>query len=139
MYKIERRKEIVEPFELGDKSLRVKIIPMELYQRFTKAQTVLILEHKRNQQRKAENRLPSEDEQTSLGLAVIEFVAATMGDDNAKQIIEYFEGDYEEMINQVFPFINDILVPRIMAEVKKIRSHKTGGYTGKRRPPWKRK
>ena len=55
----------------------------------------------------------SEEAQEAFGAAVIALFAVIFGKDNADKIIEYYEGRYTEMLLDVFPFINEAVMPKV--------------------------
>lgn len=53
----------------------------------------------------------------NYGIAVIELFKLIFGEENANAMIEYFDGQYTDMLLQVMPFINDEIKPRIAEAV----------------------
>lgn len=49
----------------------------------------------------------------AFGQAVIEIFKIIFGEDQAGDILEFYENDYTEMLVDLFPFINDQVMPQI--------------------------
>lgn len=54
----------------------------------------------------------------TLGSAVTDLFEAVFGDDDAKTVIDFYEGRYIEMIKEIVPFITECVIPRCI-EIKK--------------------
>lgn len=49
----------------------------------------------------------------AFGQAVIEIFKIIFGEDQAGDILEWYENDYTEMLVDLFPFINDQIMPKV--------------------------
>ena len=49
----------------------------------------------------------------AFGQAVLEIFKIIFGDDQAEKILKFYEDDYTEMLVDLFPFINDQIMPKI--------------------------
>ena len=47
------------------------------------------------------------------GAAIIALFQAIFGDENTEKIIAFYEGNESEMLLDLFPFINDVIMPRV--------------------------
>lgn len=113
-YQIKRKSRIKERLELCDESgaivlpIDVEINVDDMAGRITAAQQTLgmaqALVNKEPQSAKA---------QEAFGAAVIALFAVIFGKDNADKIIAFYDGRYTEMLVDVFPFINDVIMPKI--------------------------
>lgn len=73
------------------------------------------------------------------GKAIMEWFRYIFGDEQAEQIYEYYEGKSIEMINEVFPFITDCIMPKIKKSMEHINSRNKQKYTNKgRHNKWRR-
>lgn len=67
------------------------------------------------------------------GEAIIAVLKTVLGEDNTLEVLEFYEDNYIEMSLQIFPFIQDVIVPKIrdtVAESKqqiRARFRKKGG------------
>jgi hypothetical protein len=50
---------------------------------------------------------------TAYGNAVAAVFAVIFGEENAAKIVEFYENNYTEMLLDIFPFINDHIMPQI--------------------------
>lgn len=53
-----------------------------------------------------------------LGKSGIALIETVLGSDNAKILLDYFDEDYYALLNEVLPFIDNVILPRLK-EVKK--------------------
>lgn len=49
------------------------------------------------------------------GAAVIALFRAIFGEENAEKIIAFYEGNESEMLLDIFPFLNDVILPAVQA------------------------
>lgn len=49
----------------------------------------------------------------AFGRAICTLFAVLFGEDNTAKILEFYEGNYAEMLIDIFPFINDAVMPAI--------------------------
>ena len=57
----------------------------------------------------------------AFGQAVIEIFKIIFGEDQAGDILKFYENDYTEMLVDLFPFINDQVMPQIKAASRQRR------------------
>lgn len=55
----------------------------------------------------------SEEAQTAYGEAVLGVFTVIFGEKGCEDILAFYEGNYSEMLLDLFPFINDTVMPRI--------------------------
>ena len=116
-YQITKKKRIIETLELCHEdgttaltiNVNIDIDAMEKYIRaaqknFREASDII----KTNPQ--------SEQAQEAFGSAVIAMFAVIFGKDNADKIVAFYDGRYTEMLLDLFPFINDVIMPKLKAE-----------------------
>ncbi len=48
-----------------------------------------------------------------LGEATLELFELFFGEDNTKSLIKWYEGEYGELVIDVMPYINEVIVPKI--------------------------
>ena len=58
-----------------------------------------------------------------VGESVISLYNLIFGTEETRQIIDFFDGDYFEMIAQTIPFIHDVIAPAITNYVKQQRKN----------------
>lgn len=57
----------------------------------------------------------------ALGRAILDVFAVFFGEEGAMKIIDFYGGNYTDMMEDVFPYINTILLPKLEAESAKRR------------------
>lgn len=114
MYKITRKNRIKEELQLchanGDiaVSLDVDINVDEMAARFNKAYSNFV---EANGYLQKNTTSPEAMEQ--FGNTVIALFTVIFGEDGARKILEFYENHYSEMLVDLFPFINDEIMPKI--------------------------
>lgn len=69
----------------------------------------------------------------ALGQAVADLFEAVFGSDDAKTIIEFYEGRYIEMAKEVIPFISHCVIPRMYKIRDENKRRVLSGYNRKTR------
>jgi predicted naringenin-chalcone synthase len=49
----------------------------------------------------------------ALGAAILNVFSVIFGDAQAKQLVDFYDGAYMEMLADVTPFINDVVAPKV--------------------------
>ena len=57
----------------------------------------------------------------ALGLAIVDTFAVFFGEEGAAKILDFYDGNYTDMMEDVFPYIQAILLPKLEAESAKRR------------------
>ena len=116
MYQITRKNRIKETLQLchanGDVAceIDVDLNVDEIAGRVNKAREVLAM---------AQNTLQKDQDSASAmeayGNAVVALFNVLFTEDGTRQMVEFYEGNYTEMLLDVFPFINNEIIPKIQA------------------------
>ena len=69
----------------------------------------------------------------ALGRAVIDLLEAVFGEEDAKTVVEFYEGRYIEMSQEVLPFITQHATPRLTEMRKDNKKAVLSGYNRKTR------
>lgn len=56
-----------------------------------------------------------------LGQAIVDTFAVFFGEEGAAKILDFYDGNYTDMMEDVFPYIESILLPKLEAESAKQR------------------
>ena len=114
MYQVTRKNRIKEQLQLchanGDIALTVDVDLNvdQIAGRVSKAYEVLNM---------AQNALKKDTENEKLleayGAAVIAVFNVIFGEEDAQKTLEFYEGNYTEMLLDIFPFINGEIMPKI--------------------------
>ena len=57
----------------------------------------------------------------ALGRAIVDVFAVFFGEDGTTKILDFYGGNYTDMMEDVFPYIQDILLPKLETESAKRR------------------
>lgn len=120
MYKIERNKKYTVQLALNDEVLNIKLDGLKQYKKYLEAQERLLdIQHKMEIMSK---RTPEdktlEEMITLLGETIIYMFTVLFGEDNTQKIVDFFEGNYDEMMTAVMPFITKEVIPTLKAVAK---------------------
>ena len=126
MYIAKRREKAIETFALADengdiiKEFPVNCDPEQRLIEYNRAKNKVIA---------AEALLdkdPNEESYEKYGKTLLDMLGIFFGDNAIREILDFFEGNYSEMILEIIPFIRDVVEPRMreisdkqMAELKK--------------------
>jgi len=61
-----------------------------------------------------------EDRVQKLGASIVELFGVIFGQEQTKQLVEFYSGAYTEMLADVAPFVNDVVAPKINEAQKRI-------------------
>lgn len=73
------------------------------------------------------------DKYTSFGEAVIEIFRVVFGEENTREIIEFYENNYLEMVSELMPFITDVAAPAVQQAVDAKKQQLANNYKFNRR------
>lgn len=115
-YQIQRKSRIKETLELLDEtgavaeSLTVDLNVDQIAGRVNKAYETLGAA-----QTALQKNARSDEALEAYGKAVLAVFDVIFGEDGTKKLISFYEGNFNEMLLDVFPFINDEIMPKIKA------------------------
>ena len=114
MYQVTRKSKISEVLQLCNadgsvaEELNVEINVDQIGARINKAYELVGM---------AQNTLKKDPHSPHLmdeyGAAIIALFQVIFGDANAEKIIAFYEGNEGEMLLDLFPFINDVIMPKV--------------------------
>lgn len=55
---------------------------------------------------------------TGIGECVVDTMKLLLGEENTKELVEIYDEDYTSMLYDVFPYINEVIVPKIQKIAK---------------------
>lgn len=125
-YRAKRSKRFTEEFELEDengnvvKTLQVSLDADDMVAKLNRKYTALVkaLNDTTELKRQTEDEKIVEGCVETLGRAVVDMLEAVFGAEDAKVIVDFYEGRYLEMCKEVLPFITQCVIPRCN-EIKK--------------------
>lgn len=133
-FKLERKKRIVKEIELNGEIIRAEITPDAIIQQFNRCRNDIIraqAEIAKAQTQKADDS-DLEKSYQAFGDAIISLLKLVFGQENTVKILEFYQNNYTEMIEMIFPFIEDEIIPEFQEAVKSERERLKSRYAGRR-------
>lgn len=124
-YELKRANTINEELILGDETLTITLRPFDIMKAYQTTKAELIQSRDKLQ---AAGKVASQELMAAYGEAIVNHFAVIFGRENTEKILAFYEDNYSEMCVQVFPFIIDVLEPRIEAEIIAIRQQTRKSY-----------
>lgn len=111
-YQIKRKSKIQETLELvsGETTLPISVeIDIDrMGAAISNAQDTLVMAQKLIEQ---EPRSPKA--QKAYGASIIALFAVVFGKEDTEKILAFYDGNYEEMLIDVCPFISEVIMPKV--------------------------
>ena len=108
MYQITRRPVKKMQFKLGDEVVEFILQEQITVNHFAEIQGELAELQKDE----------SPDAAQKIGNCIVRLMLLIFGDQAAKKILTYFEDDYVEMLEQIYPYLMDVVVPELKKRSK---------------------
>ena len=113
MFKLERDKAKYVQLEMNGEILHISVGGVKQLQDFIHAQERLVeVQKKVDNLQVSDNHIPTELLEL-LGNTIIYVFEVAFGKANTKKICEFFEDNYDEMLMQIMPFIQNEYVPKL--------------------------
>ena len=117
-YKLERENGRTIELEVNGEILQIPVKGMAVYRKVLDAQSKL-----RDIQTKIERMTKEKVEITSelvefLGQTVIYLFNVSFGEANTQKILDFYEGNYDEMLLKVYPFLLSVYLPALKDNAK---------------------
>ena len=140
-YQAKRHKKFQEDFELVNESgevvhlLHVSLDADDMVIKINRKYTALTkaLAETTEMKRKDENPEEIQKSVEILGTAVVDLLEAVFGTEDAEKIIQFYEGRYIEMSQEVIPFITQCVIPKLIEMKKDNKRAVLSGYNRKTR------
>lgn len=115
MHEIHKRDKVKEVFHITDndgRELTVESVldPGEALPAWNRAKNSII-----------RAQIAKQPDFEALGRAIVDVFAVFFGEDGAAKILDFYGGNYTDMMEDVFPYIESILLPKLEAESAKRR------------------
>ena len=112
MYTVERKNRIREELFLkdGDKELTV---PVDLNVDAIQAKAVKAWQDVGKAQEQLRRDPKSPERMEAYGTATLSLFSVIFGEEGANRILTFYEENYTEMLLDVFPFLNGVILPKI--------------------------
>lgn len=121
MYKIQRNR-ISEDLEIEDNgkvlTLKVDLVVDTILHQYNQAQYKIAQASQDAKKAANENDLASAEE--AMGNAVLGLFEVVFGEDQTKQIIDFYGDKPLEMLGDIAPFISDVVAPKIAEAQQRI-------------------
>ena len=119
MYQITRN-HVIEDLELDDNgkklTLHVDLNVDAMLSRYTQVAGELAKAQQEARKGLTEERIEA------LGTAILNLFVVIFGEDQAKQLVDFYNGAYTEMLADVTPFITDVVTPKVNEAQQRIMS-----------------
>ena len=138
-YQAKKHKRFQEKFELVDEdgnivhTLHVSLDADDMVAKINRKYTALIRALAETTEIKRNTHDPDKIQECveTLGRAVIDLLEAVFGEDDAKTVVEFYEGRYIEMSQEVLPFITQCVIPKLTEMRKDNKKAVLSGYNRK--------
>ena len=135
-YRVSRAQHVTEELDLSDKSgnvIQTLQIDIDVYR------IALDITRAYNDVIRAEAGLKTSgcalqgDLIEQYGDAVISLLSLLFGKDNASVLLKYFDGQYTEMVTQLLPFIQEVIMPSVKRTIAEKRKGLARQYMANKR------
>ena len=124
MRELTRKKRIFEELKVGDDILKINIDPTAMLPEYNRARDALLVAQSVAQS-------GAEADLAQFGQAVVDMMEILLGKENAKVIIAFYEDNYVEMLEQVLPYMEEVIVPQMTAAADKMKKEMRKKYRGR--------
>lgn len=129
-YRLEREKANTIEVEVGEETLKIPVKGMGAYRKVLEAQGRLKDIQTKIELMSRENTEVTKELVEFLGESVIYLFSVAFGEENAKKILDFYEGNYDEMLLKVYPFFKDVYLPALKNSAKEDSREYTKRLTG---------
>lgn len=135
-YQAKRKKLYTEDFELAEEdgrvihTLHVSLDPDSMAQKLSEKHAALV---RALQDVSKISEGENEGVLEKIGIAVTDILEAVFGPVDAKTIIDFYQGRYLEMSEEVIPFVTDVVVPQVRNLARENKQSIIAGYSRKQR------
>jgi hypothetical protein len=129
-YRLEREKANIIEVEVGEETLKIPVKGMGAYRKVLEAQGRLKDIQTKIELMSRENTEVTKELVEFLGESVIYLFSVAFGEENAKKILDFYEGNYDEMLLKVYPFFKDVYLPALKNSAKEDSREYTKRLTG---------
>ena len=117
-YQLRKTTKITEQLALGDDQvLDINIDPSKIASQVMGSYREIILCRENIQSIKGIKDFSKAEEYAAeidkAGESIIKLFSLVLGNDNTNKVLEYFEGNYFEMLEQLLPFVTEEVLPKV--------------------------
>lgn len=127
MYELKRAPRIKEQLKIGDEVIDVDIDVENTAVEFNKCRNAVIAA-----EQDIKKMRESGEESTAVlekyGKAITELLVTIFGVDNTQKIVDFYEGRYIELTTEVFPFVINVIGPKMKSGIEDMRERAASLY-----------
>lgn len=133
MFELKRSEKIVEQIKLGDEIIEVNLDAGAIQARFTKGYNELLRAQNALNGATSNTLTASSDKLEQYGNAVVGVLQVIFGEENTQKILAFYENNYSEMFTQIYPFIAEVIIPKISEVSKRKAEELKALYKGRKK------
>jgi len=120
MRELKRSSIIKEELKVGDEVIKINLNPNELLNNFRKKQLEIVRAEQevRKLQQEGVKKEKLGEAIEIYGQSIISLFELIFGEENTIKILNFYEGNYTEMAQEVIPYINETITPKIQEVAK---------------------
>ena len=127
MYELKRAPRIKEQLKIGDEVIDVDIDVENTAVEFNKRRNAVIAA-----EQDIKKMRESGEESTAVlekyGKAITDMLVTVFGVDNTQKIVDFYEGRYIELTTEVFPFVINVIGPKMKSGIEDMRERAASLY-----------
>lgn len=133
MFELKRSEKIVEQIKLGDEIIGVNLDAGAIQARFTKGYNELLRAQSALNGATSDTLEAVSDKLEQYGNAVVGVLQVIFGEENTQKILVFYENNYSEMFMQIYPFIAEVIIPKISEASKRKAEELKALYKGRKK------
>ena len=133
MFELKRSEKIVEQIKLGDEIIEVNLDAGAIQARFTKGYNELLRAQSALNGATSDTLDAVSDKLEQYGNAVVGVLQVIFGEENTQKILAFYENNYTEMFTQIYPFIGEVIIPKISEASKRKANELKALYKGRKK------
>lgn len=133
MFELKRSEKIVEQIKLGDEIIEVNLDAGAIQARFTKGYNELLRAQNALNGATSDTLDAVSDKLEQYGNAVVGVLQVIFGEENTQKILAFYENNYSEMFTQIYPFISEVIIPKISEASKRKAEELKALYKGRKK------
>ena len=133
MFELKRSEKIVEQIKLGDEIIEVNLDAGAIQARFTKGYNELLRAQNALNGATSDTLDAVSDKLEQYGNAVVGVLQVIFGEENTQKILAFYENNYSEMFMQIYPFISEVIIPKISEASKRKAEELKALYKGRKK------
>lgn len=119
MFELKRSEKIIEQIKLGNDIIEVNLDAGAIQARFTKGYNEVLRAQNALNGATNDNIESISAKLEQYGNAVISVLQVIFGEENTAKILAFYENNYTEMFTEIYPFISEVILPKISEASKR--------------------